>query len=191
MVRRSSVELRSLLTQVNPQLWSYQGPINVYWIKFQGTALKNNVDLNFSFYEHIKEWWRSYRSGKVGNSATSLSSWVTLCNQTHCLICEMKLIIIKPTLMNQYENYISTCQALEKFSKLLLLLLLLERTTERLTFSTFNSVVELLPSINAINLLATHSPYLRKVRREEVLKDTSMSSLISVTWPFISSVTCH
>lgn len=141
MVRKTSVELKSLPTQVNPQLWSYQDPINAYWIKFQGTALKNNVDLNFSFYEHIKEWWRSYRSGKVGNSATSLSSWVTLFNQIHCLICKMKLIIIKPTLMNQYENYISTCQAIEKFSKLLLLLLLLERTTERLTFSTFNSVV--------------------------------------------------
>lgn len=39
----------------------------------------------------------------------------------------------------------------------------------------------MLPSMNPIDTLATHSPYLWKVRRDEGLKDTAVSFLISVT----------
>lgn len=51
----------------------------------------------------------------------------------------------------------------------------------RLTFSTLNSVVSLLLSMNPIDTLATHSPYLQKVRRDEGLKNIAVSFLISVT----------
>lgn len=45
----------------------------------------------------------------------SPGSCVTLFHQIHFLICEMRLVIKKPTLMNQYENYITGGKHLKIF----------------------------------------------------------------------------